>query len=302
VPVAELDAGQDGLRVMWSVLQDAGADHDAVASDVVGRAFAILSAMGAASARAFDIGLHFALHALDREVLFGQPIRDRGEGSDQAPIPVSDDVFLYARCAVLTSGKAAYDAVLSDPAQFATTWDLDAEALLELPNAVLDELGADPDSRTDLPSYETGSNPLYWSSTTGFQEQTSSHAPLVVDWRGGWGNHPALILDATRLNPIAATVTRDLGRPGGVLDRWRADRGLVQVGVGLSVPLDWWDQSDRSQVSEGALLVTVILDQADLDLPDPDLVTAVTSKVTAQLSEVARRRRWPAIGWAQDQR
>ena len=79
------------------------------------------------------------------------------------------------------------------------------------------------------------------------------------------------------------------------------ERGLLQIDVGLSVPLDCWNESDRPQVSEGALLVTVILDQDDLDLPDPDLVTAVTSKVTAQLSEVARRRRWPAIGWAQDQ-
>jgi hypothetical protein len=166
---------------MWSVLHDAGAGPEAVASDVVGRAFAILSALGAASARAFDVGLHLALHALDREVLFGQPIRDRGEDSDQPPIPLSDDAFLYARCAVLTSGKAAYDAVLNDPAQFATTWDLDAEALLELPNAVLDELGADPDSRTDLPSYETGSNPLHWSSTTGHQERAAAVAPLVVD-------------------------------------------------------------------------------------------------------------------------
>jgi hypothetical protein len=96
-------------------------------------------------------------------------------------------------------------------------------------------------------------------------------------------------------------VTKDLGQPGGVLDRWRVDRGLLQVDVGLSVPLDWWDESDRSQVSEGALLVTVILDQADLDLPDPELVNTVRSKVTAKLSEVARRRRWPAIGWAQDQ-
>jgi hypothetical protein len=301
VHVADLDDSEDGLRVLWSVLHDAGAGPEAAASEVVGRAFAILSAMGAASARAFDVGLHLALHALDREVLFGQPIRDRGEGSDQPPIPLSDDAFLYARCAVLTSGQAAYDAVLKDPAQFATTWDLDAEALLELPNAVLDELGADPDGRTDLPSYETGSNALYWSSTTGYQEQTGPLAPLLVGWRGGWGRHPALILDATRLNPIAATVTRDLGQPGGVLDRWRADRGLLQIDVGLSVPLDWWDESDRSQVSEGALLVTVILDQADLDLPDPDLIIAVTSKVTAQVSEVARRRRWPAIGWAQHQ-
>jgi hypothetical protein len=297
----DLSPGEDALLVLWTVLRDAGADADALASEVVGRTFEILRDSGPESAWAFDVGLHIALHELDREVLFEQQIRDRGEDADRPPIPLSADTFLYARCAVLTSGQAVYEAVLADPERFASTWDLDAEALLELADAVLDDLGAEPTSTRDLPSYESGSNGRYWSSDGLSDGAKLPLSPLQVSWRGGWGNHPALILDRARLQPISDAVASALGRPGGALDQWREGRGLEQIDVGLSVPLDWNDRSDPVQVYEGALLVTVFLEQADLDLTNDILTSEAIAKVKTRLSEVAKRRRWPAIDWEDSQ-
>jgi hypothetical protein len=299
-----MDAGgpSDGdghdLGVLWSVLERAGAAPGARARVVIDRAYGILLEQGADAAVLFLRGLHGALHELDRESLFAQPIRDRGEDLSIQPIPLSDDTFLYARCAVLTSGHGVYQSVLQDPRSFAATWDLDAESLLELPERVLAELGADPLDSELVPSYETGSNRAHWSApATGSR---TSHQPSSVNvrWAGGWGQHPALIVDGARLDPIAAVVAAEVGSPGGALDRWRHDRGLRTVSVELMVPLDWHDpRTDRVQVYDGELAVPVHLEQSALERSDAELVKIAVAILRERLSDVARRRRWPAIDW-----
>jgi hypothetical protein len=290
--------GGDELAVLWSVLEQSGAAPGATAQVVIDRAYEILLDRGADAAVLFLRGLHGALYELDRESLFAQPIRDRGEDLSSPPIPLSDDTFLYARCAVLTSGRAVYESVLQDPRSFAATWDLDAESLLELPERALAELGADPLDPEPLPSYETGSNREHWSVPVEGTRPSRLPSNVGVSWVGGSGQHPALIVDSARLDPIAVAVAAEVGSPGGALDRWLRDRGLRGVAVELMVPLDWHDRStDRVQVHDGKLVVPVHLEQADLELADADLSAAAVRRVTARLSDVARRRRWPAIDW-----
>ncbi|MEV6596600.1 DUF4240 domain-containing protein [Actinoplanes sp. NPDC051346] len=51
---------------------------------------------------------------------------------DEAPIPLSDDSFLYLRAGIVANGKAVVERVLADPAVLLTRrWD-DGEALTQL--------------------------------------------------------------------------------------------------------------------------------------------------------------------------
>lgn len=69
----------------------------------------------------------------------------------------SDDGFLYARCAVVVSGKAFYESVRADPTFMPE--DLDFEDLLSIiPSAWERKTGEDYDYVTGC-SFETGSNP-----------------------------------------------------------------------------------------------------------------------------------------------
>lgn len=151
-----------GLDRLWSVLDSAGAAPDSQAAQVLAAAHSILVRAGKKVTTEFTTGMHVALFELDREDLYRRPIRDRGEDPSAPPIPLSADTFLYARCAVITAGRDTFDRVLSEPAAFEAVWDLDAEALLELPSAALDELGTETETPPGLPSYETGSNGDHW--------------------------------------------------------------------------------------------------------------------------------------------
>lgn len=151
------------LARLWAVLEAAGAAPDRPASELLPVVAETLYAAGGKACREFTTGMHLALFALDREELFRTPVRDRGESEAQPPIPLSEDTFLYARCAVLLSGRETYESVLRDPRLFAATWDMDAEGLLELPDEVMDELDVQPQTPAGLPSYETGSNAAQWS-------------------------------------------------------------------------------------------------------------------------------------------
>jgi hypothetical protein len=151
------------LEQLWSTLNAAGAEPTTDVLDVVERAASLLHQAGPAATRRFLVGMHLALHELDRREIFehgpvpGSPF---GDG-----IPYSDDTFLYARCAIVLAGRDTYDRVLADPTAFARDWDLEAEALLELPADVLDELDAPDETPPGLPSYETGSNLPHWTQS-----------------------------------------------------------------------------------------------------------------------------------------
>jgi hypothetical protein len=152
------------LSRLWTVLESAGAAPDRPASELLPIVAETLNAAGAGACDEFVAGMHLALFALDLEELFRTPVRDRGESLDQPPIPLSDDTFLYARCAVLLSGRETYESVLRDPRLFAATWDMDSAGLLELPDEFMDELDVQPQIPAGLPSYETGSNSAHWST------------------------------------------------------------------------------------------------------------------------------------------
>lgn len=157
-------ARKRGLDRLWSVLDSSGAALGSEAAQVLAAAESVLVRAGKKAITEFSTGMHLALFELDREDLFRRPIRDRGEDTSRPAIPLSSDTFLYARCAVITAGRDTFDRVLSEPAAFEAVWDLDAEALLELPSAALDELDAEMDTPPGLPSYETGSNGEHWPS------------------------------------------------------------------------------------------------------------------------------------------
>ena len=158
---------EKSLERLWAALEAAGADPKRPALDTIEALGDELHRRGKAACNEFHTGVHLALYELDREALFRQPVRDRGEDASQAPIPLSDDTFLYARAAVVLSGRQTFDQVLSDYPSFAAEpRDMDAEDLLTLAESVMDALDGELQPPPGLPSYETGSNAEHWSPQT----------------------------------------------------------------------------------------------------------------------------------------
>lgn len=104
-----------------------------------------------------------ALYAIDSRDRMAQPVRDTEDGPDSPAFPLSNEVFLYARCAVVAAGQHTWQRVVSDPAAMAGTWDLGAEELLYVaPVAFEHKTGSDWTHRTTV-SYATGSNTEGWN-------------------------------------------------------------------------------------------------------------------------------------------
>src|SRR5262249_25277333 len=87
-----------------------------------------LSRRGVARIRAFHEALAEKLHALDG-IAVAKNIGEHAWKGDHAFFSV--DMFLYARCAVVARGRAAYERALRDPTSVAK--DVDLEALLYVP-------------------------------------------------------------------------------------------------------------------------------------------------------------------------
>lgn len=105
--------------------------------------------------KGFEECLAQALYQLD-----GKLFADHAGASGK-----SADGFLYARCFVVGSGKAAYDSVLADPALMPAQTDEWLEELLSVaPEAWSDKTGRDTDDWdfTASVDYETGSNSAAW--------------------------------------------------------------------------------------------------------------------------------------------
>lgn len=103
-----------------------------------------------------------ALWDIDSRDRIAQPVRDTADGPDGPVFPLSSDVFLYARCAVVIAGRQTWQRVLQDPAAMAGTWDLGAEEILYVaPVAFEQKTGSDWTYRTAV-DYETGSNESGW--------------------------------------------------------------------------------------------------------------------------------------------
>lgn len=92
------------------------------------------------------------LYDLDRRYLF-----DAAE--------LSDDGFLYARCAVVMAGSDVYDEVLREPAAFLpyTTPEAEhAESVLDVPSRAFERLTGRVWDHFEDYDYETGSNEQWW--------------------------------------------------------------------------------------------------------------------------------------------
>ncbi|MBY8872345.1 DUF4240 domain-containing protein [Micromonospora sp. PLK6-60] len=86
-------------------------------------------------------------------------------GEHGRPEHLSDDSFLYARCAVVVAGRSAFASVLDNPANFArftTAEAAHAESILDVASdAYQEKTGRDWDHVEEY-DYETGSNEELW--------------------------------------------------------------------------------------------------------------------------------------------
>jgi hypothetical protein len=200
----------------WELVAVMGGSTD---EDAVRRLTEALRDRGPKAARPFAERLAKVLHELDREELFGQPVRFDDEDPadlddpDVEPLPLSDDSFLYLRAGIVARGRSAYERVLADPRELGRgTWP-ECEELLYVADEVA---GNEIETRT---SYETGSNTRHWSD------------PPDEPQRDTWDVGPrAVWVDVRDLSdPIEGEVHHADGRVEQVLEhgepRWLA-RGL----------------------------------------------------------------------------
>jgi len=105
------------------------------------------------------------VHALDTPAHFKQPVRDESEPAELDPLPMSSDVFLYARLAVVASGRQTYERVLADPAALAGTWPVaGAEDLLAVAEHAYERTAGDAWEHEPPVGMETGSNTAAWGT------------------------------------------------------------------------------------------------------------------------------------------
>ena len=122
-----------------------------------------LAQLRSAAICSFADQLATVLFALDSRDRMAQPIRDTADGPDSPAFPLSKEVFLYARCAVVLAGRDTWQRVVDDPSAMAGTWDLGAEELLYVaPAAFAQRTGSDWTHRTAL-DHTTGSNAAGWA-------------------------------------------------------------------------------------------------------------------------------------------
>ncbi|MEU7653711.1 DUF4240 domain-containing protein [Micromonospora taraxaci] len=101
--------------------------------------------------------LAWKLYQLDRRAL-AQAVPP---GADN----LSDDGFLYARCAVVVAGPTAFDAVLADPsafARFTTVEAAHADSILDVPSNAYQKATGREWEHIEEYDYETGSNEQWW--------------------------------------------------------------------------------------------------------------------------------------------
>lgn len=122
----------------WELIALTGGLCDEEALEPLSRA---LYAGGRAEVVAFAADMVLALTAIGTDEHARQPVRDISEPEGAEALPMSDDVFLDARFAVVAAGHAAWHRAVVDPAAFAGQWHVaDGELLLALVQEVHDEV------------------------------------------------------------------------------------------------------------------------------------------------------------------
>jgi uncharacterized protein DUF4240 len=137
-------------RLDWS----RAGDDEAVIEPVI----AIVAAMGANAASAFEDVLAQKLYELDTR----EHARNIGEYAfvDGENDLFSVDWFLYARCVVVANGRAFFTKVLRNPELFPK--DMDFEALLAIAPQAYERVTGQPFDHLTPVSYETFSNRSGW--------------------------------------------------------------------------------------------------------------------------------------------
>lgn len=192
----------------------------------------------------FDDALARALHNLDLHALAVQPVSEPDDAADE-PAPLSDDGFVYARCALIVAGRQRYEQVLNDHSTFAGCWSTDGEALLDAAGEAWQRLTGEEWEHEPPVDIETGSNPAGgWPAPV-----TAVRRPSFgIDWsdhgliqpRGTWFKaqpHDWLY----ESGPVVEREITDLMAANG----WWPG-ALTEVAVGLQ-PADYWDLLVRSR-------------------------------------------------------
>lgn len=105
--------------------------------------------------------LAYKLYLLDRRHLAETAI----PGETGAFAELSDDGFLYARCAVIVSGPEAFSAILDNTeafGPFTTAEAAHAESILDVPSNAFTKLTGEQWDHVEPYDYETGSNTEWW--------------------------------------------------------------------------------------------------------------------------------------------
>jgi hypothetical protein len=142
---------------------------------------------------AFSEALAAVLYRLDTAAHFHQPVRDISDPPGSPVLPMTDDMFLFVRCAVVAAGRKRYEAVLANPSALAGTWDVsDAQLLLEAAPQAYEEVTGHPWAHETAVSPDTGSNTEGWpesESTPTATKQVKTATPqdwlkIPVGWDG----------------------------------------------------------------------------------------------------------------------
>lgn len=122
-----------------------------------------------------------ALEPADRIIAFGERLAealyrlDRRDIADRRPC-CSDDGFLYARAAVVTAGRLAYESVLADPDRFADFEDEHGEQLLHVPEEAYEQATGEEWDHVTRYDYESCSNSDGWATGTGTDNPVAAHS------------------------------------------------------------------------------------------------------------------------------
>jgi hypothetical protein len=117
------------MERFWELLEL----HHAPAEEGFERLTRALSELDPTQIEGFAASLDRALAVLSTPAHASRHVRDVNEPSGSVAMPMSEDVFLYARCAVVAHGWTAWETVRRDPTALDSGWDIaGGEGLLEV--------------------------------------------------------------------------------------------------------------------------------------------------------------------------
>ncbi|WP_246613011.1 DUF4240 domain-containing protein [Paractinoplanes bogorensis] len=197
----------------------------------------------------------------------------------QACETVSDDVFLYVRCAVVGAGRKAYERVLSRPGGIGEFADEEAELLLTVAEQAYErKTGRLWEHETPV-SYEAGSNTGAWGDA----------APDSDDWSPPWLD---LMLGSTGPAPVHG-YEYCLGEAAGAViadpawQKWWATSGVDRCELLLLLDSSG-EQLPSTAVKRGRKRLRIDVVRVPGPLPDdPDALMALAVDEIRELMSLA---------------